>query len=209
MPMRKFFTGVDIGGTFTDLVLFEDGRQKPFNAKTLTTPANPVDGVMNAVRDAMAQAAAQPQEIKRVVHATTLATNLILERKGARLGFVTTQGFGDMFHISKQYPSGIDRFNALYDRPEPLVQRELVVEIRERLNVRGEVLTPLDEAQAEAAIAHLAAAKPTAVAVCLIHSYANPAHEQKMGEMLQRRMPGVYVALSSEVWPEFQEYERA
>ena len=90
MAQRQFFMGVDIGGTFTDLVLFQDGKPKPINAKTLTTPANPVDGVMNAVRDAMAQAGAQPPEVKRVVHATTLATNLILERKGARLGFVTT-----------------------------------------------------------------------------------------------------------------------
>ena len=209
MAQRQFFMGVDIGGTFTDLVLFQDGRQQPINAKTLTTPADPVNGVMNAVRDAMAQANALPHEIRRVVHATTLATNLILERKGARLGYVTTQGFGDMFHISKQYPSGIDRFNALYDRPEPLVEREMVIEIRERLNFRGEVLTPLDEAQAESAIKKLAAARPEAVAVCLLHSYANPAHERKIGEMLQRRMPGVYIALSSEVWPEFQEYERA
>jgi N-methylhydantoinase A len=201
--------GVDIGGTFTDLVLFQDGRQKPYNAKTLTTPANPVDGVMNAVREAMAQAGAQPSEIRRVVHATTLATNLILERKGARLGYVATKGFGDMFHISKQYPSGIDRFNALYERPEPLVEREMVIEIQERLDHRGDVLIALDEAQAEAAIRHLAAAKPDAVAVCLLHSYANPAHEQKIGQMLQRAMPGLYVALSSEVWPEFQEYERA
>src|SRR5208282_5526613 len=126
-----------------------------------------------------------------------------------RLGFVTTWGFGDMFHISKQYPSGIDRFNALYDRPEPLVERELVIEISERLNAQGEVLKALDEAQAEAAIRQLAALKPTAVAVCLIHSYANPAHERRIGQMIQRLMPGVYVALSSEVWPEFQEYERA
>jgi N-methylhydantoinase A len=209
MAQRQFFMGVDIGGTFTDLVLFQDGRQKPFNAKTLTTPANPVDGVMNAVREAMAQAGAQPSEIRRVVHATTLATNLILERKGARLGYFATKGFGDMFHISKQYPSGIDRFNALYERPEPLVEREMVIEIKERLDHRGDVLIALDEVQAEAAIRHLAAAKPDAVAVCLLHSYANPAHERKVAQMLQRAMPGLYVALSSEVWPEFQEYERA
>ena len=209
MPQRQFFMGVDIGGTFTDLVLFQDGRQKPFNAKTLTTPANPVEGVMNAVREAMAQAGAQPRDVGRVVHATTLATNLILERKGARLGYVATKGFGDMFHISKQYPSGIERFNALYERPEPLVEREMVIEIEERLDYRGDVLIALNEAQAEAAIAHLAAARPDAVAVCLLHSYANPAHEQKIARMLQRAMPGLYVALSSEVWPEFQEYERA
>jgi N-methylhydantoinase A len=209
MAQRQFFMGVDIGGTFTDLVMVQDGRHKPFNAKTLTTPHDPVEGVMNAVRDAMAQGEALPQEVKRVVHATTLATNLILERKGARLGFVTTKGFGDMFHISKQYPSGIDRFNALYDRPEPLVEREMVIEIRERLNFRGEVLAPLDEHQAEAAIRQLAAAKPDAVAVCLVHSYVNPAHERRVGEMLRRVMPDVYIALSSEVWPEFQEYERA
>jgi N-methylhydantoinase A len=209
MAQRQFFMGVDIGGTFTDLVMVEDGRHKPFNVKTLTTPANPVDGVMNAVRDAMAQAQARPQEVNRVVHATTLATNLILERKGARLGYVTTQGFGDMFHISKQYPSGADRFNAHYERPEPLVEREMVIEIRGRLNFRGEELIALDEAQAQAAITHLAALKPDAVAVCLLHSYANPAHERKVGAMIRRAMPGVYVALSSEVWPEFQEYERA
>ena len=201
--------GVDIGGTFTDLVLLQDGRHKPFNAKTLTTPANPVDGVMDAVREAMAQADAQPLEIKRVVHATTLATNLILERKGARLGYVATRGFGDMFHISKQYPSGIDRFNAQYERPQPLVEREMVIEITGRLNFRGQELIPLDEVQADSAIRHLAAAKPDAVAVCLLHSYANPAHERKVGEMLQRAMPAAYIALSSEVWPEFQEYERA
>ncbi len=209
MAQRQFFMGVDIGGTFTDLVLFQDGRQKPFNAKTLTTPVNPVDGVMNAVREAMAQAGAQPSEVRRVVHATTLATNLILERKGARLGYVATKGFGDMFHISKQYPSGIDRFNALYERPEPLVEREMVIEIKERLDHHGGVLIALDEAQAQAAIRFLADAKPDAVAVCLLHSYANPAHERKIAEMLQRAMPGLYVALSSEVWPEFQEYERA
>jgi N-methylhydantoinase A len=209
MAQRQFFMGVDIGGTFTDLVLLQDGRHKPFNAKTLTTPANPVDGVMHAVRDAMAQADAQPLEIKRVVHATTLATNLILERKGARLGYVATRGFGDMFHISKQYPSGIDRFNAQYERPQPLVEREMVIEITGRLNFRGQELIPLDEVQADSAIRHLAAAKPDAVAVCLLHSYANPAHERKVGEMLQRAMPAAYIALSSEVWPEFQEYERA
>jgi N-methylhydantoinase A len=209
MAQRQFFMGVDIGGTFTDLVLFQDGRQKPFNAKTLTTPANPVDGVMNAVRDAMAQARALPNEIRRVVHATTLATNLILERKGARLGYVTTKGFGDMFHISKQYPSGLDRFNAQYDRPEPLVERDMVIEITGRLTFRGEEMVALDEAQAEAAIRHLASLKPDAVAVCLLHSYANPAHERRIGEILQRAIPGAYIALSSEVWPEFGEYERA
>src|SRR5262249_9808642 len=123
--------------------------------------------------------------------------------------YVTTKGFGDMFHISKQYPSGLERFNAHYERPEPLVEREMVIEINERLNFRGEVLVALDEAQAASAIRQLAASKPDAVAVCLLHSYANPAHEEKIGEMLRRAMPGVYIALSAEVWPEFQEYERA
>ena len=135
------------------------------------------------------QAGAQAADVKRVVHATTLATNLILERKGARLGFVTTRGFGDMFHISKQYPSGIDRFNALYERPEPLVERDCVIEINGRLNAHGEVLTPLDEPRR--AIKYLAAKKPAAIAVCLIHSYANPTHERKIAQMLQRQLPGL------------------
>src|SRR5580704_18081961 len=209
VPQGKYFLGIDIGGTFTDLVLAEETSHQLHNAKTLTTPDDPVEGVMSGEREVLAQAGAAAHDIQRVVHATTLATNLILERKGARVGFVTTDGFGDMFQISKQRATGLDRYNLLYVRPPAFVAREMVVEAVERLNAQGEVLVSLDERQAERAIAALAARRPEAVAVCLLHAYANPAHERKLGEMIRRQMPGIYVALSSEVWPEFQEYERA
>ena len=208
VPQGKYFLGIDIGGTFTDLVLAAETSHQIHNAKTLTTPDDPVAGVMDGVRQVLSQAGASAHEIQRVVHATTLATNLILERKGARVGFITTDGFGDMFQISKQRATGLDRYNLLYVRPPAFVPREMVVEVAERLNAQGEVLVPLDQRQAQEAIAALAAKRPEAVAVCLLHSYANPAHEQQLGEMIKKRMPGIYVALSSEVWPEFQEYER-
>ena len=102
MPEQRFFVGVDIGGTFTDLVLAEGASHKLYKVKTLTTPADPVQGVMGAVRDALSQAGSTAGEFQRVVHATTLATNLILERKGAKVAFITTTGFGDMFEMSKQ-----------------------------------------------------------------------------------------------------------
>jgi N-methylhydantoinase A len=209
VAQAKYFLGIDIGGTFTDLVLAQETSHQVHNAKTLTTPDDPVAGVMSGVREVLEQARASAADIERVVHATTLATNLILERKGARVGFITTDGFGDMFQISKQRATGLDRYNLLYVRPPAFVAREMVAEVTERLNAQGEVLTPLDERQAQAAVASLAAKRPQAVAVCLLHSYANPEHERRVGEMVRRLMPEAYLALSSEVWPEFQEYERA
>src|SRR5262249_43721339 len=120
-----------------------------------------------------------------------------------------TAGFGDMFHIGKQHPAGPERFNLFYQRPEPLVPRGLVTEVKERVGPQGQVVRPLDVADAEAAIARLAAGAPDSVAICLLHAYANPAHEQQVAALVRRLMPGTYVALSSEVWPEYQEYDRA
>jgi N-methylhydantoinase A len=206
---RKFHIGVDIGGTFTDLVLAEDGIDRLHNVKTLTTPDDPALGVMKAVREALDDVGAAPAEVARFVHATTLPTNLVLERKGARVAYVTTRGFGDIFLLSKQRPVGPDRFNLFYQRPEPLVPRELVAEIAERMDHHGDVLTPLDETQADSALKALAAKQPESVAICLLHAYANPAHERRLAELVRRHLPDAYIALSSEVWPEYQEYERA
>jgi N-methylhydantoinase A len=209
MSGRNFYIGVDIGGTFTDLVLAEDGNDRLHNVKTLTTPADPVQGVMTAVREALSDIGGSPGDVRRIVHATTLPTNLVLERQGASVAYVTTQGFGDIFQLSKQRPVGPDRFNIFYERSQPLVSRDMVVEIAERMDHHGNVLKPLDAVAAEASLAALAAKKPEAIAVCLLHSYANPAHEQQAADLVGRRFPGLYVALSSEVWPEYQEYERA
>jgi N-methylhydantoinase A len=205
---KKIFIGVDIGGTFTDLVLAESVSGRIVNIKTLTTAANPVEGVMQAIREGLAEAGAKPSEVLRVVHATTLPTNLVLERKGAKVAYVTTAGFGDIFQISKHAAIGSDRFNLFWKRPEPLVERELVVEIEERLDHHGQVLKPFDAADAEAKFAALAARNPEAVAICLLHAYADNRHEKLAAEIARKHLPGAYVCLSSEVWPEYQEYER-
>lgn len=206
---NKYFIGVDIGGTFTDVVLAEQSSHRLYNAKTLTTPAQPERAVMEAVRDAMGQAGASAAEIARVVHGTTLATNLILERKGAKVAYITTKGFGDMFSIGKERRLGADRFDLFFQKTPPLVERLMVAEVEERINFRGEVLTALNCENAELEIERLARNNPQAVAVCLMHSYVNPAHERRLAELVRARMPGIYVALSSEVWPEYREFERA
>ncbi len=206
---RNFFIGVDIGGTFTDLVLAEEGGNGLHNVKTLTTPANPVEGVMTAVREALADVGGAPGDVRRFVHATTLPTNLVLERQGARVAYVTTRGFGDIFQLSKQRPVGPDRFNIFYERSAPLVDRTMVVEVHARMDHLGRVLTCLDVPAAEAAFAALEAKRPESIAICLLHAYANPAHERLLADLARRHFPGIYVALSSEVWPEYQEYERA
>ena len=207
--MSGVYIGVDIGGTFTDLVLAEDGSDRLHNVKTLTTPANPVEGVMTAVREALADVGRSPADVRRLVHATTLPTNLVLERQGARVAYVTTKGFGDIFQLSKQRPVGPDRFNLFYERTPPLVSRDMVVEVTQRMDHHGNVLTPLDVAAAETTLAALAPKRPEAIAVCLLHSYANPAHEQELAGLIGRQFPNIHIALSSEVWPEYQEYERA
>ncbi len=203
------YIGVDIGGTFTDLVLAQDGSDRLHNVKTLTTPANPVEGVMTAIRQALFEVGRFPGDVSRLVHATTLPTNLVLERQGARVAYLTTKGFGDIFLLSKQRPVGPDRFNIFYERSPPLVPRNLVAEFVERMDHRGDVLTPLDVPAAEAALDALARKQPEAIAICLLHSYANPSHEQRLAELARARFPGIHIALSSEVWPEYNEYERA
>jgi N-methylhydantoinase A len=207
--LGHFFVGIDIGGTFTDVILAEQGSRALFAAKTLTTPENPSQGVIAALEDAMAQAGIDARELARVVHATTLATNLILEGKGARVGYVTTAGFGDLLQMGWGIRSGADRYDLMIDAASPPIERILTIEARERLDWRGQVLTPLDEARLAADVRKLAARGPGAYAVCLMHAYANPAHERRAAEIIRREAPGAYVALSSEVWPQFREFERA
>jgi N-methylhydantoinase A len=206
---NHYFVGIDIGGTFTDVILAQQGSLTLFAAKRLTTPDNPSEGVLNALEDAMEQAQIRPSALARVVHATTLATNLILEGKGARVGYVTTRGFGDLLQMGWGMRSGADRYDLMIDEASPPVERVLTVEASERLNWHGEVLEPLDEVQVADEIRSLAARAPEAYAICLLHSYANPEHERKVAELIRREQPGAYVALSSEVWPQFREFERA
>ncbi|HXR36447.1 MAG TPA: hydantoinase/oxoprolinase family protein [Candidatus Binataceae bacterium] len=208
--MRKqYFIGVDIGGTFTDVVLAERSSHRLYNAKKLTTPSEPERAVIEAIGDAMGQAGAAPGEIARIVHGTTLATNLIIERKGAKVAYITTKGFGDMLSIGKERRLGEDRFDLFFQKTPPLVERLMVAEIDERINSRGEVLIALDSENAELQIERLARHNPEAVAICLLHSYINPLHERKLANLVRARLPKIYIALSSEVWPEYREFERA
>ena len=209
MAPASYFIGVDIGGTFTDVVLAEAASHRLYTAKTLTTPDRPAQGVVAAMREALAQANSTPGDVQRVVHATTLATNLILERKGSSVAYVTTEGFGDLFVIGKERVVGADRYNVLLEKAPPLVSRRLTLEVSERIDRLGKVKLPLDQQSAALGLSQLAREDPQAVAICFLHSYANPAHERAMAELVRKHLPRAYVALSSEIWPEFREYERA
>jgi N-methylhydantoinase A len=192
---------VDIGGTFTDLVALDD-QGKIYRSKSLTTP----DDLARGIDDCLDGANINVADANFFVHGSTVAINAVLERKGARTGLITTKGFRDVYEIGRgNRPEG---YNLFFKRPVPLVPRDLRLEVDERLYASGEVLKPLDEQSATAAIGALKAAGVQGIAVCLLHSYANAAHEQRLGELLRRQFPDAYVSLSHEILREFREYER-
>jgi len=196
--------GVDIGGTFTDVAL-EVGDTR-FTAKGLTTARAPEEGVLAILRTVIAEAGVAPPDVNLIIHGTTLATNALIERKGAKTALLTTEGFRDVVEI--RHENRFEQYDLNIDLPAPLVPRRLRLPIRERINAQGEVLTPLDAASVERALEMLAAHNVEAAAVGLLHSFTNPEHERRVGEAIARRLPGVAVTLSSDVSPEMREYER-
>ena len=192
--------GVDIGGTFTDLVGYRDGQM--VLAKTLTTPSNPALGVANALE----LSGTSLSELDEFLHGSTMAINTVLERKGSKTALLTTQGFRDIYEIGRG--NRPDAFDMNFQRPEPLVPRDLRYEIQERLNAQGQVVTPLNEAQLLDLAAQWQVNGIEAVAVCLLHAYANPAHEQRVGALLRAAYPDLFITLSHEILREFREYER-
>jgi N-methylhydantoinase A len=196
---------IDIGGTFTDATLIDEASGATSIAKVLTTPADPSEGFMQALRRVLGER--EPGEVALVVHATTVATNAIIEGKIARSGFVTTAGFRDLLEIARQVRPTL--YDTQFEKPPPLVPRDRAVEVVERLGPSGEVTLPLDEDSVRAAAAVLRAEEVESVAVCLLHAYVNPEHERRVGELLAEELPGVPVSLSSAVAPEFREYLRA
>jgi N-methylhydantoinase A len=198
--------GIDIGGTFTDIVLSgPDGARHAY--KTLSTPDDYGRGIVAGIKGALAAAAIEPGAIARVVHATTVATNTILERKGAATALITTEGFRDVLEMRRLRIPEMYALN--YPKPEPLVPRRLRFEVRERLGPDGAVRIPLDEVSVERAIERIAAAGVEAVAVSLIHAYANPEHEERIAAMLREALgDGVFVTWSSDILPVIREYER-
>src|SRR6476660_313296 len=192
---------VDIGGTFTDLVAVDDNGEI-FRSKSLTTPDDLARGIKDCLRGAKIDVA----DASFFVHGSTVTINAVLERKGARTGLITTKGFRDVYEIGRgNRPEG---YNLFFKRPVPLVPRDLRLEVDERLYATGELLKPLDEASALETIGMLKAASVESVAVCLLHSYANPVHEERLGQLLRQRFPEAYVSLSHEILREFREYER-
>jgi N-methylhydantoinase A len=196
--------GVDIGGTFTDVAL-EIGERR-FTGKILTTPQAPEEGVLAALRSVTAEAGVEPGEVGVIIHGTTLATNALIERKGARTALLTTEGFRDVVEI--RHENRFEQYDVNIDLPPPLVPRRLRLPIRERIDAQGEVLVPLDESSVARAIEALAAQQVEAVAVGLLHSFTNPDHERRVGDAIARRLPELAVTLSCEVSPEMREYER-
>ncbi len=195
---------VDIGGTFTDVVL-ETGT-KSHAIKVLTTPDAPERAVLEGVRSILAEAKCRPQDVSLVVHGTTLATNALIERKGARTALITTEGFRDSVEMAWEHR--FEQYDIYMERPQPLVSRDLRFGIPERVASDGAVLLALDEAAVRRVAARLKAEKIEAVAVCFLHSFTNETHERRTGAILAEELPGVAVSLSCEVCPEIREYER-
>ena len=199
---------IDIGGTFTDIAVQDSAARRLFRAKTPSTPADPSEAFLTGVGLALAAAGAGPEAVGRVLHGTTVATNLILEGKGAAAALVTTAGFRHVLEIGRQ---DIPRAANLYAwvKPARPVAPRHVLEVTERIGPGGAVLTPLDEASVAAAALRLREMGVAAVAVCLLHSYAHPAHERRVAALLRAALPGVAVTASVDVLPELREYERS
>jgi len=195
---------VDIGGTFTDVVI-ETPRGR-HTKKVLTTPTAPEEGVMAGMTGVLAEAGLAIGAVEVIIHGTTLATNAIIERKGARTALIATDGFRDTLDIADE--GRYDQYDVQIEKPRPLVPRALRFTVPERMDVDGRVRRPLDEAAVTALVPGLEAARVESAAVALMHSYANPAHERRIAALLAERMPGLWLTLSSECCPEIREYER-
>jgi N-methylhydantoinase A/oxoprolinase/acetone carboxylase beta subunit/N-methylhydantoinase B/oxoprolinase/acetone carboxylase alpha subunit len=195
---------VDIGGTFTDAVL-ETGRAR-ITQKVLTTPANPAEGFMAAVEQVLTASNTAPGEVDLILHGTTLATNALIERKGARTALIVTDGHRDSLEMA--YENRFDQYDIHAERPVPLVPRDLRWPVVERMDWRGRVLTPLDEASLAAWLPMIERQGIECLAVGLLHAYANPAHEQRIAEIVEAAYPSLFVSLASEICPEVREYDR-
>ena len=197
--MSKTRLGVDVGGTFTDLMALSEGNL--VTAKVPSTPKDQSVGVMNAIE----ASEIKPSAVGALAHGMTVATNALLERRGARTALITTEGFRDVLEIARQDRPSL--YDLTQDRPPTLVPRELRFTVKERMGPKGEV-TALDESSLEEVISAVREAEVEAVAVCLLFAFMYPQHEKWVGEALRAELPDVHVSLSSEVLPEFREYER-
>ncbi|MBM3678047.1 MAG: hydantoinase/oxoprolinase family protein, partial [Actinobacteria bacterium] len=201
--------GVDVGGTFTDLFLVSDepgGAQ--FRVKTPSTPADPSEGVLTGVRRICDEAGIGVGDLRNILHGTTVATNAVLESKGARVGLITTMGFKQILHLARSQTPGPLAGWIIMIKPDPPASLADTREATERMDARGLTVVPVDEKQVEGIVRELVESGVESLTVGLVNSYVNPAHEEQIGAIVERLYPGFPVTLSAHVLPEFREYER-
>jgi N-methylhydantoinase A len=209
MTERTLRLAVDVGGTFTDVTLLDGATGRLRSAKVPTTPRDRALGVLDGIAVALEEAGGRAGQVSEVVHGSTTGTNALIERTGAKVGLLTTEGFRDVLEIGRIMRPDAGLYDFSVDLPLPLVPRYLRLEARERLDARGHVLTPLDEASVRAAAEVFARERVEAVAVCFLFAFLDPAHEEIAERILAQRLPGVPISLSSRVCPEMREYERS
>ena len=205
--MKRLGLGIDVGGTFTDIVVHDPASGSQVSHKELTTHDDPARGVMAGIDRLLREKSISPADIGRLVHATTLFSNAVIERKGARTGLITTRGFRDTLEIGRERKYELYDINIL--KPAPLVPRHLRLEVPERMAVDGSIRLALDEAAVLEAAERLVAQGATSLAIVFLHSYANPAHERRAAELLARRYPRLSLSASIDVAPEIREFERS
>ena len=204
MAVPSVRLGVDIGGTFTDVVLEKDGV--PFSIKVLTTYSAPENAIIDGMYQVCAKAGVTPAQIDQIIHGTTLATNALIERRGAKTALITTEGFRDVIEMRTE--SRFEQYDLNLNLPDPLLPRQMRFTVAGRVDANGKILIDMDRAEVEAIVDQIAEGGFESVAVGLIHSYLNPTHEQIVRDVLAEKLPNVAVSISSEVSPQMREYER-
>jgi len=200
--------GIDVGGTFTDVLLINDATGAMIPIKTPTTPHDQSQGVLNGIFEAAEAAGIDPSEILLILHGTTVATNAVLEGKGAKMGLLVTRGFRNILHLARSWTPGPLFGWMIYKKPDPLVPLTHTYEVHERIDSRGNIVEPLDEEGVRKSLERLFDQGIEALTVCLLNSYANPVHEQRIKEIALSMEPDLAISISSEILPEFKEYER-
>lgn len=202
----SFMIGVDVGGTFTDFSVFHQETGKLIHYKDSSTPDDPSRAIVKGIQDILSMTGAAPEEVVYLAHGTTVGTNALIEKKGARLGLITTQGFKDLMEIGNQRRPSL--YNLQAQKPYPLIPSGLNCTVLERIRYDGSVDTPLNEKQVRQVVHYLRDQGVSAIAVCTLFSFVNPAHEVRIEQIIQEEFPEAYVTISSRLAPEFREYSR-
>jgi len=206
MNNAQLSIGIDVGGTFTDFFFYDFSSRRAATEKLLTNIFEPEKSIVEGIRRGLDLLGSRGADIQSIIHGTTLIVNAIIEQKGARTGLLTTKGFRDIVEARKE--KRYDLYDLRLELPAPLVLRRHRIGVAERLDSNGEILTPLDEKEVQSAVEHLKAVGIESLAICFLHSYRNPIHENKAAELIRNRFPSLPISLSSEVVPEIREYER-